>query len=128
MSEFSDKTVLVTGGSRGIGRAAGLRLAREGARIAINYVSNKGMAEETLQDIKSAGGTGVLCPGDVADPKAAASIVATARDALGPIDMLVHSAGIVKFEQADEVTWDSWKHTLNVNLDGTFNMIYAVKD
>ena len=55
-------------------------------------------------------------------------MVHVARTALGPIDILVHCAGVAFLEPADEVTWESWKRTMNVNLDGTFNVVYAVKD
>jgi NAD(P)-dependent dehydrogenase (short-subunit alcohol dehydrogenase family) len=61
-------------------------------------------------------------------PESAAEIVAATREALGPVDMLVTSAGISMPGSADDVTWERWKKTMSVNLDGTFNMIYAVKD
>lgn len=126
--DFSGKTVLVTGGTRGIGRAVSLRLAAEGANIAANYFSRLEDAEKTLADIEAAGGNAVIIPGNVASPDDAAEIVRKTRDAFGPIDMLVHSAGISIVEHASDVTWKSWKQTMDVNLDGTFNMIYAVKD
>ena len=125
---FQDKTVLVTGGSRGIGRAASERFASEGARVAVNYVSQSGPAEETVAAITEAGGTAAAVQGDVSDPDQARKIVADANQALGPVDILIHSAGISIVQPADEVTWDTWKQTMNVNLDGTFNMVYAVKD
>lgn len=126
--EFEGKTIIVTGGSRGIGRAVSLRFAAEGARVAINYVSREEDARKTLEEIEAAGGTAVLAPGDVSRPDDARAIVATAREALGPIDLLAHSAGLGIAEPADDVTWESWKRSMEVNLDGTFNMIYAVKD
>ena len=125
---FADRIILITGGSRGIGRAASLRLAGEGARVAVNYVSNKAKAEETVAEIKSAGGTAVAVPGNVAIPEEAIRIAARTRDLFGPIDMLVHSAGISIVEPATDVTWKTWRKTMDVNLDGTYNMVYAIKD
>jgi NAD(P)-dependent dehydrogenase (short-subunit alcohol dehydrogenase family) len=125
---FADQTILITGGSRGIGKAASLRLAAEGARVAVNYVSNAAKATETVAEIKSAGGTALAVQGDVAIPADAADIAHKTRDAFGPVDMLVHSAGISIVEHATDVTWDTWRKTMDVNLDGTFNMVYAVKD
>lgn len=125
---FAGKTALITGGSRGIGRATALRLASEGARVVVNYRSRAGDAEETLGAIHAAGGTAIAVGGDVARPEDARRIVAAARDAFGPVDILVHSAGISIVEPASAVSWSTWKATMDVNLDGTFNMVYAVKD
>lgn len=127
-ADFSGKNVLVTGGSRGIGRATALRLASEGAHIAINFASRADDAGNTLAEIESMGGTAVLAPGDVSHPESAQAIVAVAEEALGSIDMLAHCAGIAVTQPADDVTWDVWKRTMSINLDGTFNMIFAVKD
>lgn len=126
--EFANRTILVTGGTRGIGRAASERLASEGARVAVNYVSNADAAREAVQAISEAGGTAVAVQGNIASPEEAQSIVAQTRDAFGPIDMLVHSAAISIVEHASDVTWDTWRQTMDINLDGTFNMVYAVKD
>ena len=78
--------------------------------------------------IEQAGSEGVAISGDVALPEQAAAIAEQARRAFGPIDILVHCAGYSVVEPADDVTWVSWKRTMDVNLDGTFNMVYAVKD
>ena len=115
---FADRTILITGGSRGIGRAASLRLAGEGARVAVNYVSNETKAAVTVAEIVSTGGIAVAVQGNVAIPEEAISIVARTRDAFGPIDMLVHSAGISIVEPATDITWKTWRKTMDVNLDG----------
>lgn len=125
---FENSTILITGGSRGIGRAASLRLASEGARVAVNFASDEAKAAETVAEIESAGGQAVAIQGNVAVPAEAADIAARTREAYGPIDMLVHSAGISIVEHASDVTWETWRKTMDVNLDGTFNMVYAVKD
>lgn len=127
--EFTGKTALITGGTRGIGKAAALRLASEGARVALNYVSRDEDAQATVDEIKAAGGFAVAVKGNVATPDEANRIAAESRDGLeGPIDILVHSAGISIVEHATDVTWETWKQTMNVNLDGTYNMVYALKD
>jgi 3-oxoacyl-[acyl-carrier protein] reductase len=127
-SDFEGKVVLVTGGTRGIGKALALQLADEGALLALNYMSRTEDAEQTVQEVEQRGARAIAVAGDVSQPDAARSIVDTAREALGPIDMLVTSAGISIPGSADDVSWERWKTTLGVNLDGTFNMIYAVKD
>ena len=130
MSEsfFAGKSVLITGGARGIGRAAAVRLAAEGARVAVNYVSNDKAANETVQSIQKSGGTAVAVRGDVSSATDVQQMVAAARKANGPLDMLVHSAGISIVEPASQVTWETWRKTMDVNLDGTFHVVYSVKD
>ena len=125
---FEGKTALVTGGTRGLGRTVALRLACEGADVAVNYFSREADAKQTLADIEATGRKAVAIAGDVSKPPQAQRIVAKAREALGPIDNLVHCAAIAIPIPASEVTWEIWKKTLDINLDGTFNMIYAVKD
>lgn len=125
---ISGKSILITGGTRGIGRAAAIRLAADGARVAVNYVSNAAAARETVQEIEAAGGTAVAIQGDVSRADDVQRLVAAARKACGPLDMLVHSAAISIVEPASQVTWDTWRQTMDVNLDGTFHVVYAVKD
>ena len=128
MSDFQNKNVLITGGTRGIGRALAIRLAGEGARVALNYYSRSEEADETQREIEAIGGDSVAIRGDVSQPAEAKRIVDEARAAFGPIDMLAHAAGISTPMPASDVTWEVWRRELSVNLDGTFNMVYAVKD
>ncbi len=125
-SDFKNKHVLITGGTRGIGRALAVRLATEGAKLSLNYFSRDEDAQQTVTHITGRGGEAFAVQGDNASPKTAADVVTQARAQYGPIDMLVTAAGLSIPGSADAMTWERWKTTLNVNLDGTFNMIYAV--
>lgn len=126
--ELAGRTALVTGGSRGIGRAVCVRLAQERARIGINYASNADAAHETARLVRAVGAECALLPADVSDPEAVRTMVAEAERALGPIDLLVTSAGIAPPEVRGDVSFETWRRTMAVNLDGTFLPIMAVKD
>jgi len=80
-------------------------------------------ARQTLAEVEQAGGTGILVQGDVSKPAEAAAMVAATREALGPIDLLAHCAGMAVVEPADETRWESWNRTMEVNLDGSFNVL-----
>lgn len=127
-NEFAGKTILVTGGSRGIGRAAALRLASEGARVGVNYVTRRDKADEVVREIATAGGVAVAVQGDVTSPEQVQRMVQETRTAFGPIDMLVHSAGLSILEKAEDVTFETWRQVMSVNLDGTFHVIHALQD
>lgn len=125
-NDFKNKHVLITGGTRGIGKALATRLATEGAKLSLNYFSRDEDAQQTVNHINGQGGEAFAIIGDNASPETAADVVTRARAQYGPIDMLVTAAGLSIPGSADTMTWQRWKSTLNVNLDGTFNMIYAV--
>ena len=127
-NEFSGKTVLVTGGSRGIGRATALRLGSEGARVGVNFVTRRDKADEVVNEIAASGGSAIAVQADVTSAEDVQRMVEETRAAFGPIDMLVHSAGLSILEPAANVTWETWRQVMNVNLDGTFHVIYALKD
>jgi 3-oxoacyl-[acyl-carrier protein] reductase len=126
--ELEGRTALVTGGARGIGRATCVLLARAGAKVAINYASNEAAAHEALGLVEAEGAQGMIVQGDVAEPDAVAAMVAATEQALGPIDLLVTSAGIAPTETRGEVAFETWRRIMAVNLDGTFLPIMAVKD
>lgn len=126
--ELAGRTALVTGGSRGIGRAVCVRLAEEGARVGINYANNAEAARATERLVRAAGAECALLPADVSDPDAVAAMVGEAERTLGPIDLLVTSAGIAPAEVRGEVSFETWRRTMAVNVDGTFLPIMAVKD
>jgi 3-oxoacyl-[acyl-carrier protein] reductase len=126
--EFAGRTALVTGGSRGIGRAVCVRLAEEGAKIALNYTSNEAAAEEARALVEAAGAKCLLVRADVADPAAVAAMVAEAERGLGPVDLLVTCAGIAPTETRGEVDFETWRRIMAVNVDGTYLPVMATKD
>ena len=126
--EFNGRTALVTGGSRGIGRATCLALAREGARVAVNYASNERAAAQTVADVEKLGAEAMMVEADVSDPQAVARMIEAVESGLGPADLLVTSAGIAKAEHHGEMSFEGWRHMMAVNLDGTYLPVMAVKD
>ena len=125
---FDGRTALVTGGTRGIGRAVSLRLAAGGAEVALNYLSKDDAARHTADEVEKLGGRSLLVRGDMSDPAQADAVAGATREELGPVDILVHCAGLAVVESADDVTWESWRKLLSSNLDSAFNALYAVKN
>lgn len=126
--DFENRTVLVTGGSRGIGRACCERLARAGARVAINFHSRKDEALETARLVAAAGAQAMTVQANVTDEKSVAQMVAQVNEALGPIDMLVNNAGIFEYVTPETTTLDHWRRTIDVNLTGLYIVTWAIKD
>ncbi|MFC2740553.1 MAG: 3-oxoacyl-[acyl-carrier-protein] reductase [Selenomonas sp.] len=120
------KTALVTGASRGIGRAIALRLAAEGARVAINYAGNVKAAEEVKAAIEAAGGTAILCRADVADSAAVEAMVADVAKEFGAIDILVNNAGITRDTLLMRMKDEDFAKVLDTNLKGVFYCTKAV--
>jgi len=126
-TEFTGRVVLITGGSRGIGRATALRLARDGADIAFSYVRRASDAQETAAAIRALGRRVVCSPCNVANPDDMRRLVDEARQ-LGPIDYLVHSGAISNLQDHGTLTLEVWRETIEVNLTGTYIAVFAVKD
>ena len=120
------KTALVTGASRGIGRAIALRLAAEGARVAINYAGNVKAAEEVKATIEAAGGTAILCQADIADSAAVEAMVANVVKEFGTIDILVNNAGITRDTLLMRMKDEDFAKVLDTNLKGVFYCTKAV--
>ena len=120
------KTALVTGASRGIGRAIALCLAAEGARVAINYAGNVKAAEEVKAAIEAAGGTAILCQADIADSSAVEAMVANVVKEFGTIDILVNNAGITRDALLMRMKDEDFTKVLNTNLKGVFYCTKAV--
>src|SRR5262245_60120782 len=106
-NEFTNRVVLITGGSRGIGRATALRLAREGADIAFSYASRAADAEETAAAIRALGRRAVCRACNVANPDDVQRLVDETRK-LGPIDYLVHSGAVSNIQDHSTLTLDLW--------------------
>jgi len=114
------KTALVTGASRGIGRAIALRLAEEGAQVAVNYAGNVKAAEEVKSVIEAAGGKAMLCQADVADSKAVDAMVESVVKEFGTIDILVNNAGITHDTLLMRMKDEDFDKVLDTNLKGVY--------
>jgi len=125
--DFENRTVLVTGGSRGIGRACCQRLARAGANVAINYHAAREQALETLRRVQAEGVAAMVVQADVTNPEAVGEMVASIQEQLGLIDMLVNNAGIFEYVTHQQTTLEHWRRTIEVNLTGMYIVTWAVK-
>lgn len=127
-AEFAGRVALVTGGSRGIGRAAALRLAREGADVALSYATRDKEAREAVAEVEALGRRALCASCDVGRPEDVRRLVEKTRERLGPIDLLVHAGAISTLRDHTELTYDDWRQMMDVNLTGTYNVVFAVKD
>lgn len=117
---------LVTGGSRGIGRAVALKLARQGVRVVVNALSRAAEAEEVVAQIRAEGGQGLVALADVSVAEEVARLVQTALDNYGRVDILVNNAGIVRDQLLLRMSEEDWDRVLDVNLKGVFLCTKAV--
>ena len=118
--ELAGRVALVTGGSRGIGRAICLELARRGASVAVNFNTNEAMAEGVVAEIVGGGGTAVAIGGDIANAAAAAALIKTTVEKLGGLDIVVNNAGITRDGLLMRMSEADWDAVHNTNLRGTF--------
>ena len=125
--EFSGKTALVTGGSRGIGRACAEMLARHGARVAVNYRSNANAANDVVRTLQTGGHTAIAVRADVSDETQVQTMVETVEKQLGPVDLLINNAGVFYYATHEETDLELWNRTLACNLTGGFLVTWAVK-
>ena len=114
------KVALITGASRGIGRAIALKLAAEGAKVAINYAGNTAKAEEVKAEIEKNGGEAILVQADVADSAAVETMVNTVVEKFGQIDILVNNAGITRDGLLMRMKDEDFDAVINTNLKGVF--------
>lgn len=125
-TRLTDRTAIVTGGSRGIGRACVLSLAAEGADVVFLYQNSNQAADELVGEAKEAGHTVRAMQADVRDGARAREIVEQLEEAWGHIDILVNSAGIVRDGLFASLEQDGWDDVIGTNLTGTFNYCHAV--
>lgn len=120
------QTAIVTGGSRGIGRAVAMRLAKDGMNLVINYRGNSVAAEETERLCRELGAEVLLVQGDVSCAEDCEKLAAQAKEAFGRVDVLVNNAGITRDGLLARMTEEGFRAVLDVNLVGPWNMIKAV--
>ena len=125
--DLSGRVALVTGGSRGIGRAICRRLAKAGAWVAINHSSSDEAAAETLAEIGADGGEGGVYRADVSSFEATDAMFRSIETDQGAVELLVTNAGIASFRDDVDMPVDLWRRILSVNLDGTFHCVWRAK-
>lgn len=121
---LSGKIALVTGGARGIGKAIAKKLAEQGAFVIVNYGGSVDRANQTVEEIKSAGGDGVAIQCDVSDFAACGELAAKVLADYGRLDILVNNAGITKDNLIMKMSEQDYDAVLNTNLKGSFNLIH----
>jgi len=125
-ARLKGRVAIVTGASRGIGRAIAIGLAREGAKVVVNYVSKAADAEEVVSEIRAAGGDAVAVQANVGDLAQHDRLVAAARERFGRIDILVNNAAMTRREPFLDATAAAWDETMAVNLKGVYFLSQAV--
>ncbi len=126
MSSLSGKVALVTGASRGIGRAIAITLARHGIHVAVNYRARIQEAQKTLEEILLSGGRALLIQADVSVASEVLRLVAEVEKNLGPIEILVNNAAIAPVQGIEDITEQDWDEVLRNNLKSVFLVTQAV--
>jgi 3-oxoacyl-[acyl-carrier protein] reductase len=124
--DLTGKAALITGGSRGIGRAIAIRLATQGADVAFSYRGNEAAAKDTAADIEALGRKALPVQANVSDPDAAEGVVKSVIDGMGRLDILVNNAGITRDDLIMRMSVDAFREVLETNLFGAFYMTKAV--
>jgi 3-oxoacyl-[acyl-carrier protein] reductase len=124
--DFNGKVAVVTGSSRGIGRATALRLAAGGAKVVFNYQGNKASADEVVEQIRSGGGEAIAVQADVRDVAQVQALMEVAKGAFGRVDILVNNAGTTRDTLIMRMSEEEWDVVIDTNLKGAFNCIKAV--
>ncbi|OBW58562.1 3-oxoacyl-[acyl-carrier-protein] reductase [Solibacillus silvestris] len=123
---LTGKCAVVTGASRGIGRAIALQLASEGAKVVVNYSGSEQKAQEVVEEIKANGGEAIAVQANVANTDSVQNLMKTALDTYGSIDILVNNAGITRDNLLMRMKDDEWDDVINTNLKGVFLCTKAV--
>ena len=117
---LKDKIAVVTGASRGVGRAIALAYAREGANMVVNYASNEAAADQVVREIEALGRKAVKIQGDVARKEEASAVIQGAKDHFGRLDILVNNAGFSKPAMLLKMTEEQWDQVVDLHLKGAF--------
>ncbi|AKF94513.1 3-oxoacyl-ACP reductase [Brevibacillus laterosporus] len=126
MLMLEGKVALITGASRGIGRAIALKYAEAGANIIVNYSGNEAKALETVAEIEKLGREAIMIRANVGNTEEAENMVKEALERFGKIDILVNNAGITRDNLLMRMKESEWDEVINVNLKGVFNMTKAL--
>ena len=125
---LQDRTCVVTGSSRGIGRGIAEDLGEHGANVVVNYRSSESEAHDVVDAIEAAGGTAIAVQADVCDKAEVEAMAERVQDAFGGTDVLVNNAGITVDKKFENMTRDDWDKVVDVNLGGVFNCTHAFFD
>jgi 3-oxoacyl-[acyl-carrier protein] reductase len=125
---FREKTALVTGAARGIGKACAVLMGQAGANVVVNYRTSEAAAMQTVEEIESLGVKAVAIQADVSTPEGVDKLVSAIREQLGPVDLLVNNAGTFDRISHDQTDWKLWRQTMANNLDSAFLVTWAVKE
>ena len=120
------QVAVVTGASRGIGRACAIELAKHGASIVVNYTSNEGAAQATKAAIEAEGGSAIIIQADVSKPDQAQQLIAAAEEQLGKVDILVNNAGINRDRTVQRMSVEEWQAVIETDLSSMFYCTNAV--
>jgi acetoacetyl-CoA reductase len=127
MGGLEGKTALVTGGSRGIGRAIALELGRRGAKVAINYRGGKDEAEAVVRELRAAEVEAMALQADVSQPEQARNLVKQVAEIWGRLDILVNNAGITRDKTLKKLTDDDWHNVITTNLNSVYYTVSAAQ-
>ncbi|MEH7558775.1 SDR family NAD(P)-dependent oxidoreductase, partial [Priestia megaterium] len=117
---LKDKVVVITGASKGIGRAMAVRFGQEQAKVVINYRSSEAEGLEVLRDVEAAGGEGIIVKADVSKEEDIKKLIKTAVDHFGTLDIMINNAGMENPSPSHELSLEDWNRVININLTGAF--------